>query len=176
MPNYFVKFFYVFVNLEIFFSFIGVSLCQGHRQLFQSLSWSPPQAVWQNFPTLLLPSSSISSVNQQHLDGAGSCQEDKTIMFPSGYSLPVMYIYLEEMLSEEMDLLQTVFLPDHQEQTATECTRNVQQCPQHPEDQQCLFPIVFFCASPWRPTQPCKHLDRALSPSRGTSSFLSPPS
>lgn len=176
MPNYFVKYFYVFVNLEIFFSFRGPSLCQGHSQLFQSLSWSLSQAVCQNFPTLLLPSSSISSVNQQHLDGAGSCQEDKTIMFPSGYSLSVMYIYEEEMLPEEMDLLQTVFLPDHQEQTAIECTRNMQQCSQHPEDQQCLSPTVFFCASPWRPTRPCKHLDGALPPSRGTSSFLSPPS
>lgn len=136
----------------------------------------PSSSCLAELPNTAASLSSISSVNQQHLDGAGSCQEDKTITFPSGYSLPVMYIYLEEMLSEEMDLLQTVFLPDHQEQTATECTRSVQQCPQHPEDQQCLFPIVFFCASPWRPTRPCKHLDRALSPSRGTSSFLSPPS
>lgn len=37
-------------------------------------------------------------------------------MFPSGYSLSVMYVPPEEKLPEDTDLLQAVFLPDCQEQ------------------------------------------------------------
>lgn len=77
---------------------------------------SPPQALWENLPPPLLPSSSISSVNQWHAKGAGSCQEDKAVTFPSGYSPSVVHIHPEEVLPEETHLLQAVLLPDCQEQ------------------------------------------------------------
>lgn len=84
-------------------------MSQGYRHPFPSSSPKRSSSCLGELPTTAASLFQHFTCKSVAAEGAGSCRDDKAVLFPSGCSPSVRYIHLEEMLPEGTHLLQTVY-------------------------------------------------------------------